>query len=65
MIIIGQKAFDMCIMKKNMRKIIKYLNSSQGQKELTDSYEETKKVVDELKRSRIVDNETLYSPFDV
>ena len=41
------------------------LNSPEVQKALEESFKRTKKVVDELRESRKVDEETLYRPFDI
>jgi len=42
-----------------------WLNSPEGQVKLSEVYEQTKKVVDELVESRIVDSETLNRPFNI
>ena len=42
-----------------------WLNSPEGQVKLSEAYERTKKVVDELVESRIVDSETLNRPFNI
>lgn len=49
---------------KDLDKIHTWINSPEGQKELGEAYEETKKVVDDLVKSRFVDSETLHRPFD-
>jgi hypothetical protein len=52
-------------MKKEINKIEKYIQSEEGQKALNESYEKTKKFVNELKKSREVDVDTLYRPFTI
>jgi hypothetical protein len=48
-----------------MEKIKLWINSPEGKKALDESYQQTKKVVDELVESRKVDSETLYRPFNI
>jgi polyhydroxyalkanoate synthesis regulator phasin len=48
-----------------MEKIKQWMNSEEGQKVLDESYQQTKKVVDELVESRKIDLDTLYRPFNI
>ena len=49
--------------KKERDEIYLWINSDEGKRELNKAYECTKKVVDDLVKSRRVDLETLYRPF--
>ena len=52
---------------KNIKKtkLYKWINSKKGQEELKKSQDEAEKFVKELQKSRKVDNETLYRPFNI
>ncbi|MGD0277830.1 MAG: hypothetical protein ABSC11_00835 [Smithella sp.] len=52
------------IKNKEPDKIYSWINSPEGQKKLNKAYESTKKVVEELVKSRYVDSETLLRPFN-
>ena len=52
-------------MKNKKEKIYSWINSPEGKKVLDKAYEQTKKVVDELIKSRKVDFDTLHRPFDI
>jgi hypothetical protein len=52
------------IEKKKPDKIYLWINSPEGQKKLNKANERTKKIVEELVKSRYVDSETLLRPFN-
>ena len=45
-------------------KIYSWINSPEGKEKLNSAYKRTKKIVDELVKSRYVDSETLHRPFN-
>lgn len=47
------------------KKFIQWIKSEEGQRELEEAHDRTKEVVEELVKSRKVDQETLYRPFDI
>ena len=60
----GEKMKKGGIKKKEPDKIYSWINSPEGKEKLNSAYKRTKKIVDELVKSRYVDSETLHRPFN-